>query len=204
VTVPFPVDLPDLLRLACGQGKMRLYTSFSAERGHQSALARTGDGWDSDADPDCLVSMTKVLRQRFGNMLERERANLVSVTSDSKLQHRMSEDAVDEFQHRDCDCEYESAGVGGESIAEALEFVLSRRGLDNPTVWAITAEVLDAIWGRDEQPNLYEVEMTTAGSPVQWKPHRDYAGEPMNVGEFRDPPHTMREELCDNDFEALL
>jgi hypothetical protein len=178
VTVPFPVDLPDLLRLACGQGKMRLYTSYSAERGHQSALARTGDGWDSDADPDCLVSMTKVLRQRFGNMLERERANLVSTASESKLQHRMSEDAVDEFEHRDCDCERESE-VSGDDIRSAIAFHFHRIGLDfsDAFISGFAEGVLDALYGKDEQPNLYEVEMTTAG-----------AHEPQP----------------DNDFEALL
>jgi hypothetical protein len=179
VTVPFPVDLPDLLRLACGQGKMRLYTSFSAERGHQSALARTGDGWDSDTDSDCLVSMTKVLRQRFGNMLEREREKNVSSFSDTLLSHNMSEAEVAEFINRGCDCEpADDDGIGSDELEDGIAFALSRRGFDDALIWAIVDEVMERIYGAPYIGDcLHEVEMTTAG-----------AHEPQP----------------DNDFEALL
>jgi hypothetical protein len=73
---PFPPDLPDLLRLACRQGKMRLNVWFGARengRGHQANLANSGDGWTVDYDADPLEAITKVLRVRYGKMLERER-----------------------------------------------------------------------------------------------------------------------------------
>lgn len=74
----FPPDLPDLLRLACRQGRMRLNTVFSAANGHQANLARSGQGWTVDSDPDPLVAIEKVLRAQFGSMLERERAEASS------------------------------------------------------------------------------------------------------------------------------
>lgn len=69
-------DLPDLLRIACAQGKMRLNVWHSAERGHQANLANTGDGWTCHSDRDPLVAIEAVLRVRYGKMLERKRAGL--------------------------------------------------------------------------------------------------------------------------------
>jgi hypothetical protein len=66
-------DLPDLLRLACRTGKMRLNVCFSAQNGHQASLARSGQGWTVEHDRDALAAIEKVLRQQFGPMLERER-----------------------------------------------------------------------------------------------------------------------------------
>jgi hypothetical protein len=74
--VTFPPDLPDLLRLACGQGQMRLNVWFGARengRKHQANLANSGHGWTIDYDEDPLEAITKVLRIRFGAMLERQR-----------------------------------------------------------------------------------------------------------------------------------
>lgn len=66
-------DLPDLLRLACRQGSLRLHVWHSAERGHQANLANSGQGWTVDHDRDPLEAIAKVLRTRYGSMLERER-----------------------------------------------------------------------------------------------------------------------------------
>jgi hypothetical protein len=66
-------DIPDLLRLACAQGKVRLNVGFSARDGHQANLANSGEGWTVHADHDPLVAIEAVLRTRFGKMLERER-----------------------------------------------------------------------------------------------------------------------------------
>jgi hypothetical protein len=77
---PFPPDLPDLLRLACRQGSMRLNLFFGARqdtgRGYQANLANSGNGWTVDYDGDPLEAMTKVLRTRFGKMLEREQVEV--------------------------------------------------------------------------------------------------------------------------------
>lgn len=76
MSAPFPADLPDLLRLACGQGQMRLNVGFGARangRKHQANLANAGQGWTIDYDEDSLEAITKVLRARFGAMLERQR-----------------------------------------------------------------------------------------------------------------------------------
>jgi hypothetical protein len=67
-------DLPDLLRIACAQGKMRLHVGFSAQRGHQASLANAADGWTVASNRDPLEAITDVLRQRYGKMLERQRA----------------------------------------------------------------------------------------------------------------------------------
>lgn len=72
---PFPEDLPDLLRLACGQGKMMLNVWFGSPRGYQVNHARSGNGWNIEYDQDCLEGICTVLRKQFGSMLERERAN---------------------------------------------------------------------------------------------------------------------------------
>jgi hypothetical protein len=69
----FPPDLPDLLRIACGQGKLRLNVWISAQSGHQANLANAGDGWTVHSDADPLVAITEVLRIRYGGMLERQR-----------------------------------------------------------------------------------------------------------------------------------
>lgn len=69
----FPSDLPDLLRLACGQGQMRLNVWFGAEKGHQANLANAGQGWTVEYDRDPLEAIAKALRVRFGAMLERQR-----------------------------------------------------------------------------------------------------------------------------------
>lgn len=69
-----PPDLPDLLRIACRQGKMRLNVGFSAANGHQANLANSGDGWTIHSDRDPLVAITEALRIRYGAMLERQRA----------------------------------------------------------------------------------------------------------------------------------
>jgi hypothetical protein len=74
IGAPFPPDLPDLLRLACGQGKLRLNVWFGAEKGHQANLANSGQGWTVEYDRDCLEAITRVLRVRYGPMLERMRA----------------------------------------------------------------------------------------------------------------------------------
>lgn len=76
MTQPFPPDLPDLLRLACGQGQMRLNVWFGARangRKHQANIANSGNGWTVDYDEDPLEAIAKVLRIRFGAMLERQR-----------------------------------------------------------------------------------------------------------------------------------
>ena len=81
IGAPFPADLPDLLRLACGQGKMRLNVWFGARengRKHQANLANSGNGWTIDYDEDPLEAITKVLRIRFGAMLERQRSGCTS------------------------------------------------------------------------------------------------------------------------------
>lgn len=80
----FPPDLPDLLRLACRTGKMRINTFFSAQNGHQASLARSGQGWTVDHDRDPLVAIERVLRQQFGPMLERERAEKSAPRADPR------------------------------------------------------------------------------------------------------------------------
>jgi hypothetical protein len=74
VTQPFPPDLPDLLRIACSQGKMRLHVSHSSQRGHQASLANAADGWTVSSNRDSLEAIIDVLRQRYGKMLDRQRA----------------------------------------------------------------------------------------------------------------------------------
>lgn len=74
-------DLPDLLRLACRTGKMRLNVCFSAQNGHQASLARSGQGWTVEHDRDALAAIEKVLRQQFGPMLERERQSRTAQAS---------------------------------------------------------------------------------------------------------------------------
>lgn len=69
-----PADLPDLLRLACRSGKLRLYVSHGSPHGYKADLARSGQGWDAETDPDALEAITKVLAGQYGRMLERERA----------------------------------------------------------------------------------------------------------------------------------
>lgn len=78
MTESFPRDLPDLLRLACGQGQMRLNVFFGARangRKHQANLANSGNGWTIDYDEDPLEAIARVLRIRFGAVLERQRQN---------------------------------------------------------------------------------------------------------------------------------
>jgi hypothetical protein len=52
---------------------MRLNVWFGAEKGHQANLANPGQGWTVEHDRDPLEAIAKVLRVRFGKMLERQR-----------------------------------------------------------------------------------------------------------------------------------
>lgn len=183
---PFPHDLPDLLRLACGQGKMRFNVWFGkTERGreYQANLADSGDGWSVEYHRDPLEAMAKVLRVRFGNMLERERAKLASDDSDCFLKHHLP-DGGKPF----CDCEERegdhSGCVDGDDIRDAIRFVSVRLQMDDAFANAFANAVLDALYGKDAQPNLHAVDMTTAG-----------AAPAAEVDEFS--------ALAD-DFEALL
>jgi len=67
-------DLEDLLRIAARSGKLRLHVWHSSKNGFQANLARSGEGWTVDHSHDALTAITKVLRQQWGKVLERERA----------------------------------------------------------------------------------------------------------------------------------
>lgn len=135
----FPADLPDLLRVACkAQGRLRLHAIFSAELKWQAALANSGQGWTTDHNEDCLEAMTSVLRQRYGAMLERQRAAEPPVEDD---------DGSDAAQWE---------------IEDGVMFALTRRGFSDDDAATITEEVLDRIWGALSQPHLTRVTMTTA------------------------------------------
>jgi hypothetical protein len=61
------------------------------------------------------------------------------------------------------------------------------------TAAQLIAEQINAILKLAPEAGLYigvKVE-----SARDWKPHLDYAGEPMKPGEFRDPPDNHRELL---------
>jgi hypothetical protein len=145
-------DLLDLLRLACGQGKMRLHVWFGSERGHQANLANAGDGWTVEHDRDPLVAIEKVLRIRFGKMLERKRAG---EDTEGSIHQAHRDDSRHQFT--------EASEVDGSAVDDGIRYVLSRRGfVDDKTIDGIIDEVLDRIWGKDPQPNLHSITMTTA------------------------------------------
>lgn len=158
---PFPHDLPDLLRLACGSGKLRLnvFHGASAEHGprYQANLANSGNGWTVDYRRDPLEAIAVVLRTRYGAMLERERAKLAAGERDCGLHHHLPDGGAPY-----CDC----GGIDGDGIEDGIAFVLSRRGVADADIWPIVEEVLDRIYGSDPQNSLHKVEMITAGAAL--------------------------------------
>lgn len=74
-----PEDLPDLLRIACAQGAMRLNVWFGSRengRGYQANLSDTGKAWTVEYDRDPLEAIAAALRIRFGRMLELQGSRL--------------------------------------------------------------------------------------------------------------------------------
>lgn len=115
---------------------MRLNVWFGKRengRGYQANLANSGDGWTVEYHPDPLEAITKALSARFGAALLRER--LAAPEDD--------EDSTDSLIPDD--------------IADALSFVLSRRGIADAEMAAITEEVVDQLW-ESGQPKLHEVD----------------------------------------------